>query len=55
MDEVEEALQLSPEEFEMKYGGPQPKKEDGNIVFHCLAGVHSLAALEVAQGLGYSK
>ena len=54
VDEVANALQLPPEQFQTIYRSPKPEPEDG-IVFYCMAGVRSLSALETAQSLGYTK
>ncbi|XP_068586181.1 thiosulfate sulfurtransferase/rhodanese-like domain-containing protein 3 [Cebidichthys violaceus] len=52
LGQVNTALQLGPEEFIEKYGGEMPQQTD-NIVFTCLAGVRSKAALNTAASLGY--
>lgn len=53
--EVEDALGLTPDQFEAKYGAKKPSKDDTNIVFHCRAGVRSLSALQSAHQMGYSR
>ena len=54
--DVEDALQMSSEEFEVRYGAPKPQEGDTNhLVFYCMVGIRSLRAVEVAQALGYSK
>ena len=55
VEDVEEALQMTAEEFQTSYGSPQPKKTDHNIVFYCMAGVRSWEAMECAHSLGYTK
>ena len=54
MGEVEKALQVTPEIFRESYNALQPKKYQ-DIVFYCMAGVRSLAALQAAQDLGFTK
>ncbi|XP_060046721.1 thiosulfate sulfurtransferase/rhodanese-like domain-containing protein 3 isoform X1 [Erinaceus europaeus] len=54
LDDVVEALQMSPREFKEKYNEEQPSKSD-NLVFSCLAGVRSKKALETAVSLGFSR
>ena len=46
---------MDPDEFEAQYKVNQPKKNDNNIVFHCLAGVRSRAAMEAVHQIGYTK
>ena len=53
--EVEEALQLTPEEFTLKYGHDKPDMSDDNILFHCLRGARSHTAMTTAHQLGYAK
>ena len=53
--EVEEAFKMSPEAFSRRYNAVKPGKDDGNIVFHCRAGVRSRTAMTAAHELGYSK
>ncbi|XP_026149705.1 thiosulfate sulfurtransferase/rhodanese-like domain-containing protein 3 isoform X2 [Mastacembelus armatus] len=52
LGQVNNALQLAPEEFKEKYGGDMPQQTD-NIVFTCLAGVRSKEAFTTATLLGY--
>lgn len=52
--QVNTALQLGPEEFKEKYGGEMPQQTD-NVVFSCLAGIRSKAALNTAATLGYKE
>ncbi|XP_029360786.1 thiosulfate sulfurtransferase/rhodanese-like domain-containing protein 3 [Echeneis naucrates] len=52
LGQVNTALQLTSEEFKEKFGGEMPKQTD-YIVFSCLAGVRSEAALNTAVSLGY--
>lgn len=52
--QLQEALQLKPEEFKEKYGGAMPAISDC-VVFTCLAGVRAQKALEAARSLRYSK
>jgi len=52
---VPEAFTMDPEEFEEQYNVKQPQKNDVNVVFHCLAGVRSRAAMEAVHQIGYSK
>ncbi len=53
--ELEDALELSTEDFLRKYRSPKPHKTDTNVVFHCLAGIRSHSAMETAHLLGYNK
>ncbi|KAJ8411502.1 hypothetical protein AAFF_G00163100 [Aldrovandia affinis] len=53
LGQVNQALQLSPEEFKEKYGGDKPVPSD-HVVFSCLAGIRSKKALDEAVNLGYS-
>uniref|UniRef100_A0A3Q3WY02 Rhodanese domain-containing protein n=1 Tax=Mola mola TaxID=94237 RepID=A0A3Q3WY02_MOLML len=53
LGQVNTALQLGREEFREKYGGELPQLAD-NIVFSCLSGVRSKAALDTAQLLNIS-
>ena len=55
MGEVEEAFKMSPEAFSRRYNAVKPGKDDGNVVFHCRAGVRSRTAMAAAHELGYSK
>ncbi|XP_068687438.1 thiosulfate:glutathione sulfurtransferase-like [Montipora capricornis] len=52
---VPEAFTMDPDEFEEEYSIKQPKKNDANIVFHCLGGVRSRAALEAVHQIGFTK
>lgn len=52
---IPEAFTMDPEEFEENYNVKQPQKNDANIVFHCLAGVRSRAAMEAVHQIGYTK
>ncbi|XP_028326649.1 thiosulfate sulfurtransferase/rhodanese-like domain-containing protein 3 [Gouania willdenowi] len=52
--QVNTALQLTPEDFKEKYGGEMPQHTD-NVVFTCLAGIRSKAALDTASSLGYKE
>ncbi|KAM9440063.1 thiosulfate sulfurtransferase/rhodanese-like domain-containing protein 3 [Clarias gariepinus] len=53
LGQLQEALQLKPEEFKEKYGGAMPAISDC-VVFTCLAGVRAQKALEAARSLRYS-
>lgn len=53
LGQVSNALKLSAEEFQERYGGTMPSQTE-NIVFTCLAGVRSKTALDTATSLGYS-
>ena len=53
--EVEEALQLTPEQFKLKYGHEQPDKSDEGILLYCLRGIRSHTAVTTAHQLGYTK
>ncbi|KAL9963823.1 hypothetical protein ACROYT_G027370 [Oculina patagonica] len=52
---VPEAFTMDPEEFEEEYHVKKPNKNDANIVFHCLAGVRSRAAMEAVHQIGFTK
>lgn len=41
--------------FEQKYGIRKPSADDENIVFHCLGGVRSRKAVNLAHSLGYDR
>ena len=49
-----DALFLSPDEFETRFGYPKPGVgEEGDIVFYCKAGVRARAAAQLAVQAGY--
>lgn len=52
---VPEAFTMDPEEFEEEYNVKKPEKNDANIVFHCLAGTRSRAAMDAVHQIGYTK
>jgi len=52
---VPDAFTMDPEEFEEQYNVKKPNKNDANIVFHCLAGVRSRAAMEAVHQIGFTK
>jgi len=52
---VPDAFTMDPEEFEEQYNVKKPSKNDANIVFHCLAGVRSRAAMEAVHQIGFTK
>ena len=52
LSEIEEAFELSDEEFEGYYGFPKPRKED-NLIFYCKSGGRSAQATEFALSLDY--
>ncbi|RVE62247.1 hypothetical protein OJAV_G00155280 [Oryzias javanicus] len=52
LGQVSTALQLSPEDFREKFGAEMPHRTD-NVVFLCLAGIRSKAAVDTAASLGY--
>lgn len=53
LPEVDEALQMDPEDFKKKYKEAKPFKSD-RVVFSCLAGTRSKKALGTAMSLGFS-
>ncbi|XP_048209740.1 thiosulfate sulfurtransferase/rhodanese-like domain-containing protein 3 [Perognathus longimembris pacificus] len=53
LNEVGQALQMSPRDFKEKYHQVKPCKSD-SIVFSCLAGVRSKKAMDTAILLGFS-
>ena len=52
LNELEEALELSPEEFEDKYGA-EKFKENYFIVVHCMGGYRSVLAVPIMLKAGY--
>ena len=54
MDEVGEALQMTPRNFKEKYCEAKPSKSD-RLVFSCLAGVRSKKAMDTAISLGFNR
>lgn len=52
---VPEAFTMDPVAFEEEYNVKKPDKNDANIVFHCLAGIRSRAAMEAVHQIGYTK
>ncbi|KAJ5808043.1 hypothetical protein N7474_009312 [Penicillium riverlandense] len=49
-----DALFLTPDEFETRFGFPKPGSEqDGEMVFYCKAGVRARAAAQLAVQAGY--
>lgn len=55
LGQLEESLNLPPQQFQLHFKVKAPEKEDNNIVFHCRSGKRSLSALEIAHRLGFSK
>ena len=53
LGEVAEAFDLTPEQFQEKYGAKKPEKTDKDITFSCLAGIRSMYALNAAVEKGY--
>ncbi|RKP38039.1 Rhodanese-like domain-containing protein, partial [Dimargaris cristalligena] len=49
---VEQALQLSPQQFQATYGFSKPQPED-HLVFYCRSGVRAGTAMDIAQRLGF--
>ncbi|GCB60024.1 thiosulfate sulfurtransferase/rhodanese-like domain-containing protein 3 [Scyliorhinus torazame] len=54
LGQVEQALKLKPSKFMETYNGKMPSTSD-KIVFSCLAGIRSKAALDAAVSMGYSR
>ena len=50
----DEALDLTPEEFEENYGFKKPSKDD-NVIFYCRTGSRSQMAAQKAGSLGFNK
>jgi rhodanese-related sulfurtransferase len=49
-----DALFLTPDEFETRFGFPKPGSEqEGEMVFYCKAGVRARAAAQLAVQAGY--
>ncbi|XP_015455805.1 thiosulfate sulfurtransferase/rhodanese-like domain-containing protein 3 isoform X2 [Pteropus alecto] len=53
LNEVGEALQMNPKDFNEKYNEVKPSKSD-SLVFSCLAGERSKKALDTAISLGFN-
>ncbi|XP_033124962.1 thiosulfate sulfurtransferase/rhodanese-like domain-containing protein 3 [Anneissia japonica] len=53
--EIGDALQMSEDAFNSKYGHKKPDSNQSDIVFYCLGGVRSKKALDTAHSLGYTK
>ncbi|XP_023668849.1 thiosulfate sulfurtransferase/rhodanese-like domain-containing protein 3 [Paramormyrops kingsleyae] len=53
LGQVNQALQLTPDDFREKYGSDMPRPNN-QVVFSCLAGIRSKKALDTAVSLGYS-
>ncbi|NXL85963.1 TSTD3 protein, partial [Alectura lathami] len=53
LNELVEALQMNPEDFEEQYHQKMPAKSD-HVVFSCFAGTRSKQALSFATSLGFS-
>ncbi|XP_053684047.1 rhodanese domain-containing protein CG4456-like isoform X2 [Sabethes cyaneus] len=49
---VEQALQLSDDEFKAKYGRTKPNPET-EVIFHCKLGGRAQKAADMATGLGF--
>ncbi|KAK3390479.1 Rhodanese-like domain-containing protein [Podospora didyma] len=49
-----DSFHITPEEFEDRFGYPQPAK-DAEVVFYCKAGVRSRAAAGLARDAGWTK
>lgn len=49
------AFQLSPEEWQQKFGTPKPAKASLGIIFYARGPIASSAAVEIAHKLGYRK
>lgn len=56
VDEVRKAFsdEISPQEFELRYGIKKPKKDD-YLIFACRTGRRSLKAINEIIPLGYKK
>lgn len=54
VDDLPNALNLSEEQFEKKYGKPKPTKST-KIIFYCQIGIRSAKATVDAADLGYAK
>ncbi|XP_013861762.1 thiosulfate sulfurtransferase/rhodanese-like domain-containing protein 1 [Austrofundulus limnaeus] len=53
LDEVEAALQMTPEGFKAKYGIQKPAADAPELVFHCQSGKRGIVAMNKAHRLGY--
>uniref|UniRef100_A0A8C3LNL6 Rhodanese domain-containing protein n=1 Tax=Chrysolophus pictus TaxID=9089 RepID=A0A8C3LNL6_CHRPC len=54
LNELVEALQMSPADFKEQYNQKMPAKSD-HVVFSCFAGTRSRQALSFAASLGFSR
>ncbi|XP_065178658.1 rhodanese domain-containing protein CG4456-like [Sycon ciliatum] len=52
---VPDAFNLSPRQFEQRYGVSKPDENDTNVIFHCRAGIRSRQALRDAHACGYTQ
>ncbi|XP_036436757.1 thiosulfate sulfurtransferase/rhodanese-like domain-containing protein 1 [Colossoma macropomum] len=55
LSELEQAFTLPPDQFRELYGVSMPGKDDPHFILYCQRGRRSLTALEIVQGLGYSR
>ncbi|XP_031548577.1 thiosulfate:glutathione sulfurtransferase-like [Actinia tenebrosa] len=55
LDELQEALSLSPDEFQKKYNVRKPGLDDGNITVHCRSGMRADSAIQIFNNLGYKR
>lgn len=57
MDNVKHALsdEITPNEFQTKFGHTKPDKNNTTLIFMCRSGKRALAGSNVAQSLGYQR
>lgn len=55
VDEIQEAFQLSSEDFKAKYSVSKPALEDDNITFHCRTGKRAQEAIQMLQAMGFTR
>ena len=51
---LDDAFQMSSEDFKTSYGIKKPSVGDDNIIFHCKRGIRSRVAMEIAIKHGYT-
>jgi len=55
VDEIEEALTMTEDEFNMSYNTDKPRLDGEGLVFTCTIGIRSRVAMELAHQLGYTQ
>jgi thiosulfate:glutathione sulfurtransferase len=54
LSELEDALNLNNEQFNLKYNFVKPKSDD-EIIFYCRSGARSTSASEISEKKGFKK